>query len=182
MNESTALLVIDMQVCGFDGQIMAPIDNGAVLLRDVAELIDAARRASVPVIHVQHCGQEGQPYSRGTHGWDIHPLVSPRSGEAVVRKKQSSAFIETELADVLAENEITTLITCGIQSEYCVSKTSMSALELGYQVYVAGDGHGTVSTDEEDASAIIARQNVLLAERDAQIRTVNSLLALIAPN
>lgn len=181
MIKSTALLVIDMQVCGFDGKIRPPIEKGAILLQDVAALIGAARHAGMPVIHIQHCGQQGKPFSRGMHGWDIHAQVSPQSGEVVVQKPQSSAFIGTILEKILTEKGISTLITCGIQSEYCVSNTSISALELGFRVCVAGDAHGTVSTDD-DAAVIVSRQNALLADRGARVLTNASLLSLIASN
>ena len=44
------------------------------------------------------------------------------------------------------------------------------------------DAHGTVSTEEETASTIIARQNVLLSEKGAQVQSTTLLMGLISEN
>ncbi len=181
MNDNTALLVIDMQLCAFDGKLFPPVHEGENLLDEVRRLISTARRSAIPVVFVQHCASlEGQPFARGTHGWEIHPSIAPEPGEPVVFKVQSSGFVDTDLQDVLAEIAAETVIVCGIQSEHCVTNTSISALELGLEVVVAKNAHGTFSTEECSASEIIERQNDLLSARGARIQTIASLVGLFA--
>lgn len=183
MNESSALLVIDMQLCAFDGKLIPPIHEGPDLLDRVSMLIAAARQSEIPVVFIQHCAPlDGQPYAKGTHGWEIHPSISPEPSEPIVYKSQSSGFAGTGLQRVLVDRGIGTVITCGIQSEFCITNTSISALELGFEVLVAQDAHGTVSTDEDEASVIVDRQNALLSERGAQIQKTASILELFAIN
>jgi len=180
MSTSAALVVIDMQLCGFDGEITPAIEDGARLLSNASKLISAAREAGMPVVYVQHCGFAGMPYSKEAHGWEIHPALAPRDGEAVVFKRQSSAFEDTDLRAVLDASGITTLITCGIQSEHCLTNTSLAALDIGMDVLVPMEAHGTVSTATDDAAAIVHRQNALLSARGARVQPIASVLSIIA--
>lgn len=177
MSGPAALLVIDMQLCAFDGQLIPAIHEGRDLLEKVAGLIGAARQSEIPVIFVQHCAAlDGPPYARGTPGWKIHPLIAPLSGEAIVYKSQSSGFEGTNLQRVLEDKGTCTVIACGIQSEHCVTNTSFSALELGFEVLVVEDAHGTVSTAEDTAPVIIERQNALLSERGVDVQATALIL------
>jgi len=180
MYNKHALLVIDMQLCGFDGKITPPIEGGDNLITEVSKLMSAARAAGLPVIHSQQCSYEGFPYSKSMHGWEIHPKLTPQSNELVVYKQQRSAFDETQLNDMLHQGGIKSLAICGIQSESCVAYTSRDAKELGYSVVVAGTAHGTVSTEEETAEAIKARINSDLAEQDIEIKSTDDVIKMFA--
>ena len=64
---------------------------------------------------------------------------------------------------------------CGIWSEFCGANTGMDAAELGFDVHVASDGHGTVSNDDEAANDIVARQNDRLSQQDISVLTISKL-------
>ena len=170
-----ALLVIDMQVVAFDGKVTAPISSGATLLSKVAELIACARAASLPIVFLQTCAVSGQPYAKDVHGWEIHPSVAPVTGDKIVYKVQSNGFEDTDLDEVLTKIKAKSLITCGIWSEYCVTATSSAALELGFTVCVAADGHGTVAETTDAASRVITKQNEYLAGKGASVESVAEL-------
>ncbi len=178
MNKSTALLIIDVQLCAFAGTQFPACHSADILLNSITNLIAAAREAELPVIYVQHCGTKDQLYAEGTEQWIIHPRISPLPVDTVVQKRQSSAFDGTELESILNEMHVDTVITCGLQSEFCVSNTSIAALDLGFNVYVAQDGHSTWSNDDDEAATIIQRQNNLLAERGAEVETITRLVEL----
>ncbi len=178
MNASLALLVIDVQLGAFDGEAIPAMHHGDDLLARASKLVAAARATGIPVIFVQHCAPEGQLLIEGTMPWQIHPSVSPESSEAVVLKRESSAFEGTDLQSVLERQGVDTIVVCGLQSEYCVSNTCISALERGLDVYVAQDAHSTLSTDDDAAPVIIERQNRLLAERGATVQPTASLVEL----
>ena len=177
-----ALLVIDVQVAAFDGKVIPGLHKADDLLERTSRLIRAARSAGTPVVFVQHCEPEGRPLAQGTIGWAIHPSVSPEPSDSVVLKRESSAFEGTNLQELLGQLGVDTLIACGIQSEYCVANTCTSALELWLSVYVARDAHSTRSTDDDEASLLIDRQNSLLAKRGAKVQPCASLLKLIGDN
>ncbi len=176
MKPSTALLVIDVQVGAFDAKLIPAIDGAEELLVRIAALVDAARSADSHVIFVQHCAPKGELLTEGTKGWEMHPSVSPTDGETVIRKHQSSAFESTNLRQVLEERDIDTVISCGLQSELCITNTSISALELGLDVIVAEDGHSTWTTDQDEACAIVERQNTLLRHRGARLEPIRALV------
>jgi len=157
-----------MQLVAFDGKITPPIDNGSQLIENVSKLIEICRTARVPIVFLQTCAHSGQPYAKNVHGWEIHDKLLPKPDESIVYKVNSSGFDGTNLNEVLNEIGANTLITCGIWSEYCVTATSKSALELGYKVTVASDGHGTVANSTEQAGQVVAAQNKYLEEQGAQ--------------
>ncbi|PCJ22433.1 MAG: hypothetical protein COA96_14475 [SAR86 cluster bacterium] len=180
MNKRTALLVIDAQLCAFDSQLEPACYKSEELLEVLTSLIQAARTADIPVIFIQHCGSKGQLYEEGTEHWIIHPQLGPKPSETVVHKRQSSAFDGTNLKNILAELHIDSVITCGLQSEFCVSNTSFTALDLGLNVTVAEDGHSTWSNDSDDAATIIQRQNMLLTDKGAKVMPLASLIERFA--
>ena len=151
MQSTSRLLVIDMQVCAFDSQITPPIDERAKLLDKVAELIQVFRRLKLHIIFIQTCALSGQPYAKDTHGWEIHSRMKIGDEDKSVHKAQSNAFKNTKLQEVLSSLHITGLVTCGIWSEYCVTNTTIAALEQGYQTCIASDAHSTVAGSNSKA-------------------------------
>jgi nicotinamidase-related amidase len=162
-----ALLIIDMQVCHF------PPDDLPHRAREVLEidrwLIDRARASRVPVIFVQHCGAKGSAYEPGTPGWQIHPQLEPREGEAVVQKRHPDSFQDTELRDLLVAKRIEKLIVAGMQSEMCVDTTVRRAYSLGYEVELVSDGHTTWSSPVLTGQQIAAHHNQVLGRRFARV-------------
>jgi nicotinamidase-related amidase len=156
---SVALLVIDIQQAAFDGVFVQPIDRAADLVANARTLIDAAHAAGQPVIFVQHCDAKGEPFEEGTPHWQFHEQLTPQAGDLVVKKHASSAFENTDLQAKLDALEARDVVVCGLQSDFCVSNTSKSALSLGYRVRVASDGHSTWDLDGETAKAISERVN-----------------------
>ena len=159
---ANALLVIDIQQAAFDGAFCPPIDRSTELVASARTLIDAAHAAGEPVIFVQHCDAKGEPFEEGTPHWQFHDQLTPQAGDLVVRKYASSAFENTDLEARLAALGARDLIVCGLQSDFCVSNTSKSALALGYRVRIASDGHSTWDLNGESAAAISERVNAEL--------------------
>ena len=94
--------------------------RGDELLRNIAGLLARARADGVPVFHVRHDGGPGHPLARGSDGWPHHPAVAPRAGEAIVDKRQSSAFHDTDFHTRLRVSGIDRLVVAGIQTEMLV--------------------------------------------------------------
>ena len=156
---STALLVIDIQQSAFNGVFCPPIDRPEDLVRNARLLVDAARVSGTPVIFVQHCESAGQPFEVGTLHWEFHDQLTPEAADVVVRKYASSAFEHTDLAEKLRALGTTDLVICGLQSEFCVSNTSKSALTLGYRVSIANDAHSTWPSQGRTPQAIVQGVN-----------------------
>jgi nicotinamidase-related amidase len=176
---SEVVLIIDLQNAVFDGKQLPPAYLAERLLENASALLHAARQSGVFVIHVQHCAVAGEAFEEGGSGWPIYAPLAPRDGEPVVHKRFSSAFEETELHATLERLDVRSLIVTGIQSEHCVAATCRAALTLGYEVYLAEDGHSTWPDDDRSAEEIIALQNQDLRGRGVELRRTEELVAAI---
>lgn len=169
---SKALLIIDAQNAILAGKASAERQSciDAVLNETVSRLRmlrDAARQAGVPVVIVQHDGDEDHRLAVGTHGWAIREELAPANGDAIVHKRSADSFFETDLADRLAERSVTHLVVGGCMSQFCVDTTVRRAVSLGYDVTLIADGHMTADSATLSFSQIIAHHNETLAGFDA---------------
>lgn len=174
-----ALLVIDIQCGAFDGQRCPPIDAPAPFVRQARRLVEAARAGRHPIVFIQHCERDPRaPFEEGSVHWQLHESLRPEGpGESTLKKYASSAFEDTGLDARLRVAGVTELAICGLQSEFCVSNTTRSALALGYRVWLAEDGHNTWPSEGRSAAAIRAEVNAQLAAAGATVLTVADLTA-----
>jgi nicotinamidase-related amidase len=181
--QTTALLVIDIQRAAFDGARCPPIDSPDRLVRNACALVEAARVGSHPIVFVQHCEGPDEPFAEGTEHWELHESLAPVLGELTLKKYASSSFEGTGLDSELKAKGVKELVLCRLQSEFCVSNTARSALQLGYIVRIAQDGHSTWPSDGRTAAEIEAEVNSRLAGAGAMLATTEGLsLALRSRN
>ena len=152
-----ALVVVDTQV-----GVVATAHNRDAVVGHIGELVAKARQGGVPVVWVQH---EGEELVKGQPDWQIVPELQPASGEILVPKNFNSAFQKTSLAELLAKADVSHLMLCGAATNWCIRATAFSALDRGYDLTLAGDAHSTDSIelgpDRVIAAAdIIAELNV----------------------
>ena len=176
---STALLVIDIQRGAFDSARCPVIDRAAALVANASALLAAARAAGSPVVFIQHLDEPGGAFEQDTPHGEFHAELSPRPGEAVVRKRASSAFENTELAATLKSLDAQLLLLCGLQSEFCVCNTGKAALALGYGVRVAQDGHSTWPSRGRSSQDISDAVNAELLSLGAELASTASLATLL---
>ena len=58
-------------------------------------------------------------------------------------KRFGSAFRQTCLSEYLGEREISRLVVCGMQTEYCIDATCKAAFEYGYKIIIPKCGTST---------------------------------------
>ena len=177
-----ALLVIDIQRAAFDGVRCPPMDAPDALLASAHALIDAARAGGHPVVFIQHSEGPGAPFEEGTEHWLLHRSFDPHPGDLRITKSKSSSFEGTSLDADLKARDVDALVVCGLQSEHCVSNTSYSALQLGYGVRVAADGHGTWPDGGRTASDIRSDVNRKLAAAGATVIATDDLARNLRSN
>ena len=153
----TALLIIDMQVGLLDGAF-----EELRVIETVGNLLDEARAARLPVVHVQHDHLRYEPLMPGRATWRIHPRLAPVEGEPVVHKSASDAFYRTNLQSVLEAAGVDRLIVAGMQTEFCVDTTVRAASSRGFDVILVSDGH-TTGDAALPADRIIEHHNQTLA-------------------
>ena len=168
----TAVLIVDVQ-----NDFCAPGGHTEVNLgRDVADcqavvapierLVAAARRAgalvvwikadydraylSPPILARQLTRGIADAYCvSGTWGAEFY-RVSPADGDPVVEKHRHSAFIGTELDQVLRDSGIRTVVVAGVQTHVCVESSLRDASARGYYVVVPRDCVGSFDRDLHD--------------------------------
>ena len=154
-----------------------------------AGVLQAARRAGMPVIHVQmgfrpglpevssrnrllaaiKSSAEHQTIFEGSAG-AIHPALGPEPGDIIVTKHRVSAFAGTDLEMLLRAKEVDTLILCGIATSGVVLSTLVDAFDADYRLVVIADC--CADLDRELHSALLDR----LFPSRAEVATAGDLV------
>lgn len=150
----TALILVDAQNTYREG-VMA-LDGVETALRHCAELLERARRANVPVIHIQHDSGPGSPYDIRAHIGAIADEVAPRAGEVVVVKAFPNSFVGTDLDARLKAAGRRRLVVAGFMTHMCINSTARGAFNLGYEVTVAADTTATRALRSVDGGLVAA--------------------------
>ena len=148
--QKSALLIIDVQNDYFPAGAfpLADTDN---TLAAIELAILKAQNAYMPVVIVQHIADANAGvapfFNPGTEGADIHPRILQLAPAArFVVKHYADSFVQTNLADTLAQLEVTDLILCGMMTQNCVTHTALSLSAGNYKsVTVLTDATTTVS-------------------------------------
>lgn len=144
-----ALIVIDVQKAIDDpkwGRRGQPETEA-----NIGRLLAAWRARRLPVIHIRHDSTDpSSPYRPGSEGNDFKSEAEPILGEPVVDKRTNSAFIGTDLMDVLDELQVRSLVVTGVLLENSVDATVRMAAGLGFEVLIPEDA--VASTDRTDRS------------------------------
>src|SRR3546814_10331903 len=80
----SVLVLIDCQNEYVSGDL--PVVGVDVALDHLTGLLDRAREAGTPVVHIRHKGQPGSLFDLGQSRGAIHPAVAPHEGELVIDK------------------------------------------------------------------------------------------------
>jgi nicotinamidase-related amidase len=131
---TATLVLIDLQGEYLSGPIALPDAQAAIA--SASGLLEAARAAGAPVIHVAHAGRPGGLFDRGAERGAIVPALTPRAGETVVEKGLPNAFAGTDLAAVLEAAGRRDVILAGFMTHMCVSSTARAAVDHGYRVTI----------------------------------------------
>ncbi|HEY0505750.1 MAG TPA: cysteine hydrolase family protein [Lysobacter sp.] len=150
-----ALIPIDVQQ-GFDFAPWPPRNNPAMEANGL-RLLEAWRRAGLPLIHVRHDSVvPGSTLAPGHPGNAHRPGFVPLDGEALVTKSVNAAFIGTDLDLRLRRLGVDTVVLFGISTDMCVSTTARVAANLGYRTVVVGDACACFDLADADGSVIPA--------------------------
>jgi nicotinamidase-related amidase len=157
---TSALLIIDVQNALCAGE-WAAYDIDATVDR-INCLARRARTAGAPVFLIQHEASDG-PLRFGSAGWQLYERLEVQPSDLLLRKTASDSFYRTALHSQLRSRDVSGLIVCGLQSEFCVDSTVRGALALGFPVVLVADGHTTLDNGVISAAQISAHHNVTLA-------------------
>lgn len=139
-----ALLLVDIQK-GFNNiDYWGGERNNSDAEVKAGELLSAWRKYQLPVFHIQHCSANpASPLHAANAGNAFNELVTPSTGETVIKKNVNSAFIGTDLQAKLEGDNITTLVIAGLTTDHCISTTTRMAGNLGYSTFLVADATAT---------------------------------------
>lgn len=164
------LLIIDMQNAWIDEH---PRFNLRTVIEKINQLSDHFRRASLPVIFIQH---HDNLVHINSDGWGIHQDLHQQSNDYFINKTACDAFAATTLEDRLHQLGSSSLIICGLATEFCVDTTLRASLSKGFDVIAVADAHTTADRPHAKAEAIIQHHNWIWTHIAApQKRTIQVL-------
>ena len=156
---TTALLLIDIQNDFLPGGTMEVV-RALDATRRAANLLAAFRAKSHPVIHIQHLAvRPGATFFLpNTPGSEIHPSVSPLSGEPVFQKHFPNSFRDTPLLEYLRKQNISHLAIAGMMTHMFIDTTTRAAADLGFNCSLAYDACATRALSFRDVT--VSAENV----------------------
>jgi nicotinamidase/pyrazinamidase len=162
-----ALLIIDFQNDFTSGGALSVPDGDAIAPR-VTELIESgdfdlvvATRDWHPPDHASFAEQGGPwpPHCvQGTNGAELNEALDVERVDVIVDAgyrpdlEGYSGFEETNLAELLRENNIDEVTVVGLATDYCVKNTALDALRAGFQVTVDTTAVRGVEVEEGDSA------------------------------
>jgi nicotinamidase-related amidase len=169
--EST-LVLIDCQHTYTQG--VMELDGVAAALEQAAALLERARSAGIPIIHIQHSDGPGSLYDVEGESGAIVAQVAPREGEPVVVKQYPNSFVQTDLDDRLKALGASNLVLAGFMTHMCVNSTARGAFNLGYAPTVVAAATATRSLPDVYGKPLPA--NLI---QDASLAAMSDLFAIV---
>jgi nicotinamidase-related amidase len=153
------LMVVDVQV-----GVVSDAWDAPRIVNNVARAVERARAQNVPVVWVQHSGDE---LVHGSAQWQWAPELVPAEGEPLIHKHFNSAFEQTSLDAELAERGATHIALAGAATNWCIRATAYGALDRGYDLTLIEDAHTTGSIDlgngrKIDAANVVDELNIAM--------------------
>ncbi|MGE2692397.1 cysteine hydrolase family protein [Mycolicibacterium pulveris] len=170
----SALVLIDCQNTYTYG--VMELEGVQRALDEVETLLDRARTAGIPIVHIQHNAGPGSPYDIEAEIGAIVDRVAPREGEPVVVKAYPNSFVQTELDERLKAANASNLVLAGFMTHMCVNSTARGAFNLGYAPTVVAAATATRPLPGPDESTVPAS-----AVHTASLAAVADLFAVVVP-
>ncbi|WP_132254784.1 cysteine hydrolase family protein [Methylobacterium segetis] len=172
--KGSALLMIDLQNTYREGVMR--LDGVEAAVREARELLDRARAAGIPVIHVRHDAGLGSPYDVTAPIGQISDEVAPQGDEPVITKSYPSSFVGTDLQARLEAAGVKDVVLAGFMTHMCVNSTARSAFNLGFRPTVVAAATATRDLPAPDGSIVPAAQL-----QSASLAALADLFAVVAP-
>lgn len=169
----SVVIIIDAQREYTEGALR--LDDVAAALRQTQRLLERARAAGVPIIHIQQVSAPGRGIFDPSGPFTAFaPEATPAPGETVITKKLPNAFAGTTLDAALKQLGRRQLILSGYMTHMCVSATARSALDHGYLTTIIADACATRNIPDGAGGTVPAAtvHRVALAELADRFATI----------
>ena len=138
---NASLLIIDAQNEYLSGPLA--LSGMEAATANIALLLEAARKAKRPVVHIRHLGTVGGMFDpQGERGEFIKGL-EPKDDGVIIENRLPNAFNNTGLKEALEKLGPLDVIVCGFMSHSSVSTTVRAAKDYGFRCTLVEDACAT---------------------------------------
>ena len=184
-----ALVIIDMQNWFFRTEERSA--GLPELISSINDLVDIAGRKRIPIFQVTTVHKSdrstwnlvmkkhdfGAMYEGSREAELVDGVKFDHTQQIIVKTRQST-FIRTNFEEKLIEQNIDTLILCGVFTHGCVGRTAIDAYERDFHVIVAKDASFSHVKKQEEAmfEVIEDEQEQLILSNDEIIKSLECIV------
>jgi ureidoacrylate peracid hydrolase len=172
----TALIVVDMQnAFMLPGVAHTLCPMAQEIVPNVNRLAQAMREAGGAVVWIkttytaetlrswstfyglskpEQNARRAEALAAGSKGHELWAALDARPGDLTVEKKRFSAFIQgsSNLAEVLRERGIDTVVVSGTVTGVCCESTARDAMMVNFKTIMVTDGNAAMTDEDHNAS------------------------------
>jgi ureidoacrylate peracid hydrolase len=174
----TALVVVDMQnAFMLPGVAHSLVPMAQEIVPNINRLAQAVRDTGGAVVWIQTASTDettkswsvyydiskpeqnrkrAEALAPGSKGYELWETLEARKDDIFVEKKRFSAFIQgsSDLAEVLRERKLDTLLITGTVTGVCCESTARDAMMLNFKTIMVTDGNAAVTDEDHNASLV----------------------------
>ena len=147
IKKNPALLLVDIQKAFLEKDYPGLIRNNENAEFICGKILKKWRSLDLPIIHVRHSSTNPESkLHKSRPGFEFNDYVTPLETEMVLTKEVNSAFIGTNLENILIKSHIDTLVIVGMTTNHCISTTVRMSGNLGFDTYLISDSTACYNT------------------------------------
>lgn len=147
IKKNPALLLVDIQKAFLEKDYPGLIRNNEHAEFICGKILKKWRTLDLPIIHVRHSSTNPESKLHNSRpGFEFNDYVTPLETEMVLTKEVNSAFIGTNLENILIKSHIDTLVIVGMTTNHCISTTVRMSGNLGFDTYLISDSTACYNT------------------------------------
>ena len=147
IKKNPALLLVDIQKAFLEKDYPGLIRNNEHAEFICGKILKKWRTLDLPIIHVRHSSSNPESkLHKSRPGFEFNDYVTPLETEMVLTKEVNSAFIGTNLENILIKSQIDTLVIVGMTTNHCISTTVRMSGNLGFDTYLISDSTACYNT------------------------------------
>ena len=147
IKKNPALLLVDIQKAFLEKDYPGIIRNNEHAEFICGKILKKWRTLDLPIIHVRHSSTNPESkLHKSRPGFEFNDYVIPLETEIVLTKEVNSAFIGTNLENILIKSHIDTLVIVGMTTNHCISTTVRMSGNLGFDTYLISDSTACYNT------------------------------------
>ena len=175
IKKNPTLLLVDIQKAFLEKDYPGLIRNNQDAEFICGKILKKWRTLDLPIIHVRHSSTNLESkLHKSRPGFEFNDYVTPLETEMVLTKEVNSAFIGTNLENILIKSHIDTLVIVGMTTNHCISTTVRMSGNLGFDTYLISDSTACYNTKALNGEIIDCNTiyNTALANLQEEFATI----------